>query len=144
MAKKPPASRRVRWPEPDRPEGNEFRLTWARLGGIILGLVSLAGAVPLYWTISDHWMNRAEIQTAMKAHAEHDAGIQAWNQFGFAQNRLDYLGDKQAECDAKRMVEDKLPTVDAAICARYEAQLKSKQTEANELRAKAMETTKEK
>lgn len=137
-------SKRVAWPEPGRPEGGEFRLTWGRLAAIVTTLLAIAGGVPIWWTISDHWMNRAEIQTAMKAHADHDASVQAWNQFGFAQNRLDYLGDKQAECDAKKMTSEKLPAVDAAICARYEAQFKTKQGEASDLKARAMESTKEK
>jgi hypothetical protein len=89
-------------------------------------------------------MNRAEIKDALKAHADHDASVQTWNQYGVAVNRLDYLDDKQAECDAKRMTQPKLAAADAAMCARYEAKQKSKQAEAADLKAKAMEATKEK
>jgi hypothetical protein len=134
----------VAWPEPGREQGGEFRLTWGRLSAIITALLAIAGGVPIWWTISDHWMNRQEIVKAMKDHADHDASVQAWNQFGFAQNRAEYLGDRQAECDAKRMTQEKLSPADAAICARYESQLKAKTAEASDLKAKAMETTKEK
>ncbi len=142
--KRKPASRRVAWPEPGRQEGGEFRLTWGRLAGIATVLVALIGAVPTYWTISDHWMNRDEIKAAMKTHADHDASVQTWNQYGFAANRLEYLDDKAAECDAKRMTTAKLAPADAAICARYETKQKAKAAEAADLRAKAMEATKEK
>jgi hypothetical protein len=79
-----------------------------------------------------------------KDHVAHDVSIQSWNTYGFAANRLEYLDDKQAECDAKRMTSPKLSPADAAICARYEAKYKSKDQEAKDLKAKAMETTKEK
>ncbi|MGH7490700.1 MAG: hypothetical protein ACREMY_34560 [bacterium] len=137
------ASRRVAWPEPGRSNGGEFRITWSRLITIIGVLVSAIVAVPTFWTISDHWMNRGEIEKALKTHADHDAGVQQWNQYGFASNRVEYLDDKAAECDAKRLVKSRLDPVDAATCARYEAKLKTKTDEANELRAKAMEATKE-
>lgn len=137
-------SRRVAWPEPGHENGGEFRLTLGRLVGIITVLAAIIGAFPAYWTISDHWMNRAEIEKAMKAHADHDAGVQTWNQYGFAANRVEYLDDRQAECDAKKMTQAKLGPADAAICARYEAKFKAKTQEANDLKAKAMESTKEK
>lgn len=140
-----PASKRVAWPEPGHEGGGEFRLTWGRLAAIVGVFVGVAGTVPVYWTISDHWMNRQEVEKAMKAHADHDNGVQAWNQYGFAANRLEYLDDKQAECESKKLVnKGLLAPDDAAICARYEAKYKSKQTEANDLKAKAMESTKEK
>lgn len=139
-----PTSKRVAWPEPGHKDGGEFRLTWGRLAAIVATLVGLVGSVPIYWTISDHWMNRAEIQTAMKAHAEHDAGVQQWNQYGFAANRLEYLDDKGAECEAKRLAHPgKLDPADASICARYEVKLKAKTAEAADLKTKAMEATKE-
>ena len=79
-----------------------------------------------------------------KDHVAHDASIQAWNTYGFAANRLEYLDDKQAECDSKKLVnKGQLAPDEAAICARYEAKYKSKDQEAKDLRAKAMETTKE-
>jgi hypothetical protein len=137
-------SKRVSWPEPGYKDGGEFRLTWGRLAGIVTVLVGLIASVPVYWTISDHWMNRAEVEKAMKSHADHDASVQSWNQYGFAANRLEYLDDKQAECDAKKMVNATLKADEAAMCARYESKYKSKQTEANDLKAKAMDTTKEK
>jgi hypothetical protein len=140
----PPKSRRVAWPEKDHPGGGEFRLTWGRIVGIVSVLLALVAAVPTFWALSDHYMNRAEIQTALKSHADHDVSIQSWNQYGFAVNRLDYLDDKQAECDAKKMTQPKLAAADAAMCARYEAKQQSKAKEAAELKAKAMEATKEK
>ena len=80
----------------------------------------------------------------LKDHMTHDISVQAWNTYGFAANRLEYLDDKQAECDAKRMTSPKLSPADAAICARYEAKYKSKDQEAKDLKAKAIDTTKEK
>lgn len=144
MSDKPRASRRVAWPEPGRDQGGEFRLTWGRLAGIGAGILALIAAVPTFWALSDHYMNRAEVERALKAHADHDMGVQAWNQFGFASNRLEYLDDKQAECDAKRMTSAKLSPADAAMCARYESKFKSKAAEAADLKAKALEATKEK
>ena len=141
---KPRPSRRVAWPEPGREQGGEFRLTWGRLAAVVTLLLALAGGVPVWWTISDHWMNRAEIEKALKSHADHDSGVQAWNQYGFAANRLEYLDDKAAECDAKKMTQEKLSPADAAICTRYESKYKTKQQEANDLKAKALEATKEK
>jgi hypothetical protein len=137
-------SRRVAWPEPEKPEGGEVRLTWGRLAAIVTTLFTLAGGIPLIWSFSDHWMNRQEIQTAMKAHADHDASIQSWNQYGFAANRLEYLDDRQAECDAKKLVVKELSIEDASICARYKAKYDVKQKEAADLKAEAMKTTKEK
>lgn len=139
-----PKSKRVAWPEPGYRDGGEFRLTWGRLAAIVGVFVGVAGSVPVYWTISDHWMNRVEIEKAMKAHADHDNGVQAWTQVGLAANRADYLEDRQAECDAKRMTATKLDPVDAAICTRYESKLKAKQQELVDLKAKAMEASKEK
>jgi hypothetical protein len=138
-----PASRRVAWPEKGRPEGGEFRLTWGRIAAIVGVLVAMIGAVPTFWALSDHYMNRVEIEKAIKVHADHDASIQSWNSYGFAANRLEYLDDKQAECEAKRMMKSKLDPVDAALCTRYESKLKTKQQEANDLKSKALETTKE-
>ena len=60
-------SKRVAWPEPGRPEGGEFRLTWGRLAGIIGTLAAIVSAFPAYWTVTDHWMNKAEIQQALKS-----------------------------------------------------------------------------
>ena len=144
MAAKPKASKRVAWPEPGHQGGGEFRLTWGRLAAIIGTLLALVAAVPTFWALSDHWMNRGEVEKAMKAHADHDAGVQTWNQYGFASNRIEYLDDKQAECDAKRMTQPKLGPADSAICARYETKLKSKTIEAADLKTKAIEATKEK
>jgi hypothetical protein len=140
----PPRSKRVAWPEPGHKDGGEFRLTWGRIAGIVSVLLALVAAVPTFWALSDHYMNRAEIKDAMKAHADHDASVQMWNQYGFAANRLDYLDDKQAECDAKRMTQPKLAAADAAMCARYESKAKSKAAEAQDLKAKALEAGKEK
>lgn len=142
---KRPASRRVSWPEPGHEGGGEFRLTVGRLTAIIAFLIALASAFPAWWTISDHWMNRAEIEKAMKSHSDHDAGVQQWNQFGFAANRLDFLEDKAAECEIKKAVQGANITPDeVAICARYAAKQKAKSDEAAALKAKALEATKEK
>lgn len=137
-------SRRVSWPEPGRADGGEFRLTTKRLAGIIGLLVMLVGAVPTYWTISDHWMNRQETLKAMKDHADHDAAAQAWTTYGFAQNRVDYLEDKLAECELHKATHAKMDPVEAGICARYEAKYRTKTDEANQLKARALESAKEK
>jgi hypothetical protein len=139
----PPKSRRLAWPEKGRPEGGEFRLTWGRIAGIIGTLAALVAAVPVFWALSDHYMNRAEIEKALKTHADHDASIQQWNSYGFAANRVEYLDDKMAECEAKKMMTQKLPAVDAALCTRYDSKFKTKQAEAADLKSKAMESTKE-
>jgi hypothetical protein len=144
VKKRQSASKRVAWPEPGHQDGGEFRLTWGRLAGIITLLIAMFAAVPTFWALSDHWMNRGEIEKAMKTHAEHDAGVQTWNSYGFAANRVEYLDDKQAECDAKKMTQAKLIPADAAMCARYETKLKAKTLEAAELKSKAVESTKEK
>lgn len=138
-------SRRVAWPEPGEDEGGEFRLTWRRLIAIGSFFFAAVSAIPLFWTLSDHWMNRTEIEKAMKTHAEHDDGVQQWNQYGFAANRLEYLDDKAAECQMKKAVQGtKMAPDDVAICARYEAKQKAKVDEAASLKAKALESTKEK
>jgi hypothetical protein len=142
--KRKPASRRVAWPEPGRQNGGEFRLTWGRLAAIITILVGIAGAVPIFWTITDHWMNRQEIQTALKAHADHDAGVQAWNQYLFSSNRLEYLDDKKAECEAKQLANRALTPDEDVICKRYRDKYASKAQEAATLKADAMNATKEK
>lgn len=126
------------------PRRESFIWTPLKILGAI-GTVGLAlAAFPAFWTFSDHWMNRAEIEKAMKSHADHDASDQAWNRFGFAANRIEYLDDKNAECEAKRMVRSKLAADDAAICARYDAKLKAKTAEAADLKTKAIDSTKEK
>lgn len=119
-------------------------MTWGRLSAIVGIIAAMVAAVPTYWTISDHWMNRQEIQKAMKDHAEHDNGVQSWNSYGFAANRVEYLDDKIAECDAKKMTQTKMTPVDVAICSRYEAKYKIKTDEAATLKSKALEQTKEK
>jgi hypothetical protein len=124
--------------------GGEFRVTIGRLIAVGSFLIALVGFIPLWWTISDHWMNRVEIEKKLKDHSDHDASVQAWNMYNFAQNRAEYLDDRQAECDAKKMVQEKLGTADAAVCARYAAKLEAKQKEVADLKAKAQETTKEK
>jgi hypothetical protein len=131
--------------------GGEFRLTWGR----IAALAGVLAAIPSIWAIGGHYMNKEEIVQAMqtnkdvadkalKAHADHDASVQAWNQYGFAANRVEYLEDKAAECEAKRIASPKLTPADSAICARYETKLKTKQQEASDLKSKANESTKEK
>jgi hypothetical protein len=77
-------------------------------------------------------------------HKAHDAGVQSWNSYGFAANRVDYLSDKQAECEAKQMTMPKLAPYDVAMCARYAQQMKLKSDEAAGLKAKAMASTQEK
>lgn len=141
---KPKSSKRVAWPEPSHPNGGEFRITWGRLAAIIGVIIAMIGSVPTFWALSDHWMNRAEVEKAMKSHAEHDAGVQTWNQYGFAANRVEYLDDKQAECEAKQMTQPKLAPADFAMCERFKTKLKAKTTEAADLKAKAIESTKEK
>jgi hypothetical protein len=149
--KKTVRSKRVAWPEPGREGGGEFRLTVGRITAI-LGI--LAG-IPALWTIGGHYMNKDEIEKAIaenrtttekeiKDHITHDVSVQAWNQYLFSANRLEYLDDKQAECDAKRLAHPQLDPADAAICARYEAKYKSKTQEAADLKSEAMKTTKEK
>lgn len=81
---------------------------------------------------------------ALKSHQSSDNVRQMWNSFGFADTRRQFLEDHKAECDAKRMMLPKLPPVDAAMCARYEAQLVLKQQEATDLKNKALEAGKEK
>lgn len=116
---------------------------WKLLG--LIGTIAAALAIfPAIWTFSDHWMNRSEIEKAMKSHADNDARDKAWTQYGFASNRIEYLDDKQAECDAKRMTQSKLAPADLAICTRFEAKLKAKSSEAADLKAKALEASKEK
>jgi hypothetical protein len=138
------SSRRVAWPEPGRQNGGEFRITWGRLAAFVSIFFTAVGGVPLYWTISDHWMNRQEIEKKMKDHADHDNGVQAWNSYNFAANRLEYLDDRNAECDAEQMVKQKLSPDRVAICARYQAKYKAKVDETNNLKQKAQEATKEK
>ena len=79
-----------------------------------------------------------------KDHVFHDASVQAWNNYGFAANRLEYLDDKKAECEAMEMVLPKLSPIELTTCTRYKSKYSTKLTEANDLKAKAMETTKEK
>src|SRR5215471_2699511 len=137
-------SRRVAWPEPGRDNGGEFRITVGRLTAIIAFLVALFSAFPAYWTISDHWMNRQEVEKKMKDHSDHDNGVQAWNDYNFAANRAEYLDDRVSECTNAEMVKKILPPDIAANCARYRAKLEAKNKEAADLRSKAKETTKEK
>jgi hypothetical protein len=89
-------------------------------------------------------MNRQEIEKKMKEHSDHDNAVQSWNTYQFAANRLEYLDDKKAECDAKRIVNPKLRADEAAICSRYESKYQTKAQEAIDLKSKAQETTKEK
>jgi len=148
---------------PAKPTGDhEFKISVRQLMATLVTLATLAGGIPVYWTITDHFMNRAEIEKEiklrdeaikatkgeidkkMKDHADHDASVQKWNQFGFAANRLEYLDDKVAECDAKKMVSTKLAPDEAAICARYDSKQKSKTTEAADLKTQALKSTEEK
>ena len=116
----------------EHPEG----LNWGTLASVATVLGVLGGLV--VWVFG-FLATKADFV----AHVQHDAGVQQWNQYGFAANRLEYLDDKQAECEAKQMVNTKLKADEAAMCARYAAKLKSKQTEATDLKAKAMESVKE-
>jgi hypothetical protein len=113
------------------------RWSWGTLAAIATVVGALGGLV--VWVFGFLATERE-----LKDHTVHDASVQAWNLYGFAANRLEYLDDKQAECDAKKMTQAKLEPIDAAICTRYEAKLKTKQTEAADLKSKALETTKEK
>jgi hypothetical protein len=110
---------------------------WGTLASIATVLGVIGGLV--VWVFG-YLVTRADFV----AHVQHDAGVQAWNQFGFAANRLEYLDDKQAECDAKKMTQTKMSSVDTALCTRYEGKYKTKTAEAADLKAKALEATKEK
>lgn len=91
--------------------------------------------------------NKAEADRALRDHVAHDAGVQAWNQYslaaGLAANRVEYLDDKQAECDAKAMVAKSVTGPDKIICERVAKRLSAKNAEVVDLKAKAMEATKE-
>lgn len=114
------------------------RWSWGTLAAMVTVIGALGGLV--VWVFGF-----LATEKELKDHVLHDMGVQQWNQYGFAANRLEYLDDKQAECDAKKLVNaGKLSADDAAICARYESKYKTKAQEANDLKSKAMETTKEK
>ncbi len=140
------------------------REPWSPLKWIsIMGAVGLALAFfPAWWTFTNHWMNRDEIEAtakkvadkadaqsqkedaALKSHQDHDNGVQMWNQFGFADTRRQFLEDHKFECDTKKMMMPKLAPVDAAVCTHYESAYAQKVQEANDLKGKAMESTREK
>ena len=148
--------------EPPAKQPEPFRWTPWRLVTVIGGIATALAIFPAWWTFANHWMNRTEVeQTAatlaaatkaaqdkmekdLKDHKEHDANVQSWNQYGFAANRVEYLADKQAECEAKAMTMPKLPPYDVAMCSRYQQQMKLKTDEATSLKAKAMDAGKEK
>lgn len=113
------------------------RWSWGTLAAMVTVVGALGGLV--VWVFG-----YLATEREFKAHVEHDNGVQQWNQYGFAANRLEYLEDKKAECEAKQMVTQKLPAVDAAICTRYKDKLITKTAEAADLKTKALETTKEK
>jgi hypothetical protein len=122
-----------------------------KIAGVIAAIAAALGIFPVWWQVAGHWMNRQEIEAsnekqdqALKAHAQHDAQIQGWNQFGFADTRRQFLEDHKFECDSKRMLSPKLAPIDAAMCQRYEAQLLQKAAEAADLKSKALEAGKEK
>jgi hypothetical protein len=124
---------------------------WITWGGVT-GVVVVLGAVAtvLLWvfahfqSIADASATQQKIEAALRDHKEHDDGVQKWNQFGFADTRAQFLSDHAFECDAKKMMTKALAPVDAAVCARYEAQLKLKLEEASQLKRDAMAATKEK
>jgi hypothetical protein len=114
------------------------RWSWGTLAAMVTVVAALGGLV--VWVFGFLATERE-----FKAHLDHDNGVQQWNQYGFAANRLEYLDDKGAECEAKRLAHPgKLDPADASICARYEVKLKAKTAEAADLKTKAMEATKEK
>jgi hypothetical protein len=134
---------------------------WKLVG--VIGAIGLAlGFFPAWWTFTNHWMNRAEVEetakkvaevakaaqdaqtAALKDHKLHDNGIQTWNQYGFADVRAQFLADHKFECDTKKMMGQKMAASDAAICSRYESQLTLKLQEASDLKKQALDTTKEK
>ena len=151
-------SKRVAWPEPGIMNGGEFRLTWGRLAAI----AAVLAAIPSIWAIGGHYMNKDEItqaldvnkkiidenkkasDKALAAHADHDNGVQAWTNYNFAANRVEYLEDRAAECEAKKIGTPKLSAADVAICSRYDTKLKIKTEEAANLKAKAADAVKEK
>jgi heme/copper-type cytochrome/quinol oxidase subunit 1 len=148
--------------EPPPKQREPFQWTPWKLVTVIGGVAAALAIFPAWWTFANHWMNRAEVEdTAAKLakqtkdaqdkmeqelteHKAHDANVQSWNQYGFASNRVEYLADKQAECEAKQMTTPKLPPYDVAMCARYQQQMKLKTDEALSLKAKAMDAGKEK
>lgn len=117
----------------DHPRG----LNWGTLASIAVVLGTIGGLV--VWVFGF-----LATKSSLDDHIKHDSGVQSWNQYGFAANRLEYLGDKQAECESKQMTMPKLPPYDVAMCNRYQLQMKQKNDEAASLKSKAMETTKEK
>lgn len=136
----------ARKPPPEAPSS----WTPLKIAGVIAAIAGALAIFPAWWTVSSHWMNKEEIaasnekqDAALKAHAQHDAQIQGWNQFGFADTRRQFLEDHKFECETKKMM-GKVSPVDAAICSRYEAQLAQKTQEASDLKKQALEATKEK
>ncbi len=175
-AKRKSASRRLSWPEPGRENGGEFRLTWGRISVIfaVLAAIPSIWAIGGHYMNRDEiekamasnkadadriiTVNKAEVDRvvasnkldgdrALKDHAAHDSGVQAWNQYnlaaGLAANRVEYLDDRQAECDAKAMTSKAMPSADKIVCERIAKKLQSKNQEVVDLKAKAMEATKE-
>lgn len=149
-AKKPREPAKVYVDPPSR-QPEPFRWTPWKIASAIGAVAAALAIFPAWWTFANHWMNRAEVEETaaklakdLKDHKEHDANVQSWNQYGFAANRVEYLADKQAECEAKQMTAPKLAPYDVAMCSRYQQQMKLKTDEATNLKSKAMEAGKEK
>ena len=111
-------------------------LTIGRLAAGIVGVSALFGAV---WGLDQHFETRADSD----AHAKKDDQRSAWTNYGLRNNRLEYLADKQAECDQRKLVAQ-LSAVDSALCARFEAQFSSVGKEVADLKNEAMKGNKEK
>jgi hypothetical protein len=65
----------------------------------------------------------------------------AWVKYDIRNNRLEYLNDKQYECDQKKIV-GQLITLDQVLCAHYESQHTQVGAEVADLKAKAGEASK--
>lgn len=112
-------------------------LNWGTLASVAVVLGTLGGLV--VWVFGF-----LATKGSLNDHIKHDASVQSWNQYGFASNRVEYLDDKAAECEAKKITQaSKLSAADASICARYDTKLKAKTVEAAALKEKAMEAGKE-
>lgn len=97
-------------------------LTIETIGKTVVGVAALFAAI---WGFEAHYETRKDAEIA-----------QAWTRYSLRNNRLEYLSDKQAECDQYRAA-GTLSGVPANLCERYKTQIENVTKEVADLKTDA-------
>lgn len=102
------------------------------VGKLAAALVGIGALFAFVWGFDARYETRSDAETTS-----------SWLRYGIRNNRLEYLNDRTAECDQKKLTKT-MSDNDAVLCARYELQAGTVGKEVADLKSTAQGARKEK